>query len=118
LVATLLLESQEKIDNALGAVKQNQLADGIYYAYSSFVNTAKALLLSENEKTNTQAGIIANFDKVFKDKFSFKSPFSELVYQIKNQKPSKEFAEKYIEEAQVFLNQANKQNIKITQDVL
>jgi len=118
LVATLLLDSQEKIDNALGAVKQNQLADGIYYAYTSFVNTAKALLLSENEKTNTQAGIIANFDKIFKDKFSFKSSFLELVYQIKYQKPSKEFAEKYIEEAQVFLNQANKQNNKITQDVL
>jgi len=118
LVATLLLESQEKIENALESFKQNQLADSIYYAYTSFVNTAKALLLSENEKTNTQAGIIANFDKIFKDKFNFKSSFSELVYQIKYQKPSKEFAEKYIEEAQAFLNRATKQNTKITQDVL
>jgi len=117
LVATLLFESQEKIDNALEAVKQNQFADGIYYVYTSFVNTAKALLISENEKTNTQAGIIANFDKVFKDKFSFKSSFSELVYQIKQQKPSKEFAVKYIEEAQSFFNQASKLQSKLTQDV-
>lgn len=118
LVATLLLESQEKIDNAKGAIKQNQLADSIYYAYTSFVNTAKALLISENEKTNTQAGIIANFDKIFKDKIGFKSSFSEIVYQIKHQKPSKEFAKKYIEEAQVFFNQANKLNTELSQDVL
>jgi len=117
LVATLLFDSQEKIDDAWSSFKQNQLADGIYYAYTSFVNTAKALLISENEKTNTQAGIISNFDKVFKYKFDFESSFSELVYQIKHKKPSKEFAEKYISEAQAFFKQANKLNAKISQDV-
>ena len=31
----------------------------------SLVNSAKALLLAENKKTNTHAGIISQFDELF-----------------------------------------------------
>ena len=47
LIATLLLESEEKLENASESLKLNQFSDSIYDAYSSIVNTAKALLTSE-----------------------------------------------------------------------
>ncbi|MCF6213989.1 MAG: nitrite/sulfite reductase [Flavobacteriaceae bacterium] len=107
LVATLLLDTKEKIDNASESLKLNQYADSIYYAYTSMVNTAKALLISEGEKTNTQLGIITNFEEVFGDKIKLKTPFPEFVYQIKNNKPSKEFAQKYLEDSSLFYKKAN-----------
>ncbi len=110
LVLTLLFESQEKIDMAQAAFKNQQYADAIYYAYTGFINTAKAMLLAEGEKTNTQAGIIANFDSSFRDKIPLKSTFSDLVYQIKNKKPSAQFAQSYINQAQWFYSEV--QNYK------
>ncbi len=65
LIATLLFESEEKLENASEALILNQYADSIYYAYSCIVNTAKALLISEGKKTNTHVGIISQFDEVF-----------------------------------------------------
>lgn len=47
LIATLLLESEEKLENASESLKLNQFSDSIYDASSSIVNTAKALLTSE-----------------------------------------------------------------------
>ncbi len=102
LVATLLFESEEKIENASEALKLDQYSDSIYYAYTSIVNTAKALLLTEGKKTNTQAGIIAQFEEVFGDKIQLEKPFSEFVYQINNKQPSKEFAQKYLNDAKLF----------------
>ena len=102
LVATLLFESEEKIENALESLKLNQYSDSIYYSYTSIVNTAKALLLTEGEKTNTQAGIISQFEEVFVDKIELETSFSEFVYQIKNNEPSKEFAKKYVADATLF----------------
>ena len=102
LVATLLFESEEKIENASASLKLNQYSDSIYFAYTSIINTAKALLLSESKKTNTQAGIISQFDEVFGDKIELETSFSEFVYQIKNNEPSKEFAEKYVADATLF----------------
>src|SRR5699024_9664105 len=54
LVATLLLESEEKTEKALEAFNAGKYAHSIYNSYSSMINTAKALLISENKKTNTQ----------------------------------------------------------------
>jgi sulfite reductase (ferredoxin) len=55
------------------------------------------LLLSENEKTNHQAGIINLFDTVFieTNKIELQSTLKDLVFQI-NKEPSEEFARKYI----------------------
>jgi len=112
LVSTLLFESQEKIDLAQGAFKNRQFADGIYFAYTSFVITAKALLLTKDEKTNTQAVIIATFDSVFKDKIATEITFSDLVYQIKNNKPSEQFAQRYINQALLFYTKAQEYRAK------
>ena len=104
LIATLLFESEEKIENATEALKEEQWADSIYHAYTAIINTAKALLTSEGAKTNTQAGIISNFDKIFVEtnKISLPTTFSDLVYQINKNEPNEAFARKYLKEASIF----------------
>jgi len=102
LVATLLFESEEKIENASEALNLNQYADSIYYSYSSMVNSAKALLLTVGKKTNTQVRIITEFEEVFGTKIQLETSFSELVYQIKRNTLSNEFAKKYLKDAQFF----------------
>ena len=116
LVATLLFESDEKIENASESLKLNQYSDSIYYSYTSIVNTAKALLLTEGKKTNTQAGIISQFDEVFVDKIELETSFSEFVYQIKNNEPSKEFAEKYVADATLFYEKVDTFRAKTIKD--
>ena len=104
LVATLLLEAKDKLTFAQEAFDEGKCSDAIYLAYAGFVNGAKAILLAENQKTNHQAGIIDLFDTVFieSNKIELDSTFKELVYQIKENEPSKEFAKKYIQEAVAF----------------
>lgn len=104
LVATLLLESEEKLDNADASFTQLDFADSIYYAYSAFVHTAKALLTAETIKTNTQAGIITDFNKTFVEsgKIDLDISFEDLVYQINQQEPSEDFAAYYIEQSKLF----------------
>jgi len=116
LVATLLFENEEKITHAKEALALNQYADAIYYAYASIVNTAKALLISEQQKTNTQANIITQFDAVFADKISLPTSFSDFVYQIRTNEPSKEFAIKYVNDAVDFYKTATDYRAKILQD--
>ena len=104
LIATLLFESEEKIINSEEALKENQFSDSIYHAYTSFVNTAKALLIAENIKTNTQLVIISDFQKYFVEtnKIDLDISFEDLVYQIKKEQPTKAFAESYLNDAQSF----------------
>jgi len=104
LIATLLFESEEKITNSQEAFKENQFSDSIYYAYTAIVNTAKALLISEGIKTNTQAGIISSFQEQFvaTHKIELEGSFDDLVYQIKNEKPTKIFAASYLKDAKLF----------------
>jgi len=104
LIATLLFESEEKITDAENALKEDQYSDSIYYAYTSLVNTAKALLIAENIKTNTQAAIIADFQEHFvaTQKIEIEGSFEDLVYQIKNENPTKTFAENYLLDARSF----------------
>jgi sulfite reductase (ferredoxin) len=80
-------------------------SSAIYEAYRSMVNSAKAILLSENIKTNTQAGIIKQFDELFVEtkKVDLGIPFSDVIYQIKVYPPSKDFANNYINVAEQFL---------------
>ncbi len=104
LIATLLFESEEKITDSEEAFKENQFSDSIYYAYTALVNTAKALLITENIKTNTQAGIISSFQEYFvaTQKINLHQSFEDLVYQIKNKNPTKAFADNYLNDAKSF----------------
>ena len=105
LIATLFLESEEKIEDAKQDMENKVYSNAIYYAYSSFINSAKALLLSESKKANSQANIIKQFDTVFVEsgRISLETAFSKIVYQIKEYPPTKEFAEVYIKNAAQFL---------------
>ncbi|WP_299834443.1 nitrite/sulfite reductase [uncultured Tenacibaculum sp.] len=106
LVATLLFESEEKIVNAEAAIQEQKWSDSIYHAYASIVNTAKALLTAEGSKvkTNTQAAIITNFDKVFVEtnRIVLEGSFEELVYEINKHEPTEEFAKAYANKAKSF----------------
>jgi sulfite reductase (ferredoxin) len=104
LVTTLLFETEEKLANSEQAISDKRWADSIYHSYSALVNTAKAVLIGENIKTNTQVGIIQDFDKYFVDSglLSLDTRFSELIYQLKNNEPTEEFAKKYRKEAKEF----------------
>ncbi|MBH13277.1 MAG: nitrite reductase [Leeuwenhoekiella sp.] len=109
LVQTLLLEAKEKLGNAIEAFEGKNWADSIYHTYASLVNGAKAILLSENVKTNTQANIIAEFDKTFGEDAVLKveTSFADLVYQIQNNEPTQEFAEAYIADANAFFDRVD-----------
>ena len=104
LVQTLILEAKEKLDLAKDAFEDQKWSDAIYHTYAAFVNGAKALLLSENVSTNTQANIITQFDEIFIDtkKIELNSSFSELVYQINKNEPNKAFARQYAEQSVKF----------------
>lgn len=105
LIATLFLESDEKIMNARSDYESKAYNNAIYFAYSSMVNSAKALLLSKNHSTNTQASIIKQFDEVFvsTNLISLGSTFPELIYQINSNAPTELFAKNYINTANEFL---------------
>ena len=114
LVATLLLEAKDKLTFAQEAFEDKKWADAIYLAYAGFVNGAKAILLAENQKTNHHAGIIDLFDTVFIEskKIELDSSFKDLVYQIKANEPSAEFAQKYIQEGVAFFDKIEKYRAK------
>ncbi len=108
LVATLLYESDEKLEWASEAFEDRRFADAIYYGYASFVSTAKAMLLDKNVKGNTQIGIMDDFDTHFvaTGEFQFEPGFKETVLQINKNEPGEEFAKDYLNQAQLFLQEA------------
>jgi sulfite reductase (ferredoxin) len=108
LVATLLFESQEKIAQAKESIQAGKWAASIYYSYSALVNSAKALLTSENTKTNTHVSIIKDFQELFvvNKRFPLEHSFEELVLQINKREASKGFARTYLQEAEDFLKRA------------
>ncbi|HEA29660.1 MAG TPA: nitrite reductase, partial [Leeuwenhoekiella sp.] len=109
LVQTLLLEAKEKLALSIDSFAQEKWADSIYNTYTGLVNGAKALLVSEDISTNTQANIIAEFDKTFGENKSVvgDKPFPELIYKIKENEPTKAFAEAYLEEANAFFDRVD-----------
>lgn len=119
LIATLLFESEEKIDNAKSALERKAWADSIYHSYTSIVNSAKALLLAEDVSTNTQAGIISQFDELFVEtgKIGLSTTFKEFAYQLNENEPTEVFAVKYLEDAHLFLKRIDAYRTKEVQNV-
>ncbi|MFV0566091.1 MAG: HEPN domain-containing protein [Flavobacteriaceae bacterium] len=106
LITTLLQESEEKIENAQAAFNEQKWAVSIYHSYASIINSAKALLLADDKKTNTHIGIIQDFNenyvslgKIDLNGFSFE----EFVLQINKNEPTEAFAQKYLGETKEFL---------------
>ncbi|WP_349663206.1 HEPN domain-containing protein [Cellulophaga lytica] len=110
LIATLLFESEEKIENAAAALEDKKWSASIFHSYSAMVNSAKALLTAQNTKTNTHISIIKDFDTHFVSNglIELKTSFEELALQIKSNKPTQEFAEAYLRDSKVFLEVVQK----------
>lgn len=112
LVAALLVDSEEKLYYADLSLKEQAYADSIYHSYSSFINSAKALLLDKQIHSSTQIGIVKDFDTHFVEtgEIEFgKRSFADVVLQMSKNEPSAHFAEAYFAEAQQFLAQTKTQ---------
>ncbi|MFT4900062.1 MAG: sulfite reductase (ferredoxin) [Flavobacteriales bacterium] len=98
LVATLLMDVEEKIMLSKEALDQGLYPDSIHHSYSSMVNGAKALLTGYGVKNNQLNKVVTNFDEtaVNSGDVKIEGSFNDLVYQIDKNKPSKEFAEKFL----------------------
>ena len=105
LVATLLLETEEKFQWALESFDNKAYADSIYHAYSVFVSGAKALLLDKGINSSTQVGIIRDFDEHYKESsyLPIGKNFTDLVLQINKTEPDEKFAVEYLEAATDFI---------------
>lgn len=105
LVATLILEAEEKISSSEECLARNAWADGIYNAYSAQIHAAKALLLQQGVHCNTQHGILNDFDKYFTEKglYNESKSFKASVMTMNENAPSAEFAKQYLQQAKDFI---------------
>ncbi|MEL6832784.1 MAG: HEPN domain-containing protein [Bacteroidota bacterium] len=101
LVATLLLEAQEKLENAEQALGQERYADAIYWTYTAMLYAAKGLLTPTDAKLNTQQAIIRAFDEHFTTEFDLGESFSNIIRAMKTNEPTADFAEQYLRNGQL-----------------
>ena len=108
LVATLLFEGREKLQEAGEALGAGRWAAAIYLAYSAQILAAKALLTAEDHAVNTHAGILEDFDARFAHHTTAfgTDSFRQRVLRMNENAPSGPFAREYLDGAQAFVNQA------------
>ncbi len=105
LVATTLDEATEKLGWAADALAAGQWSDSLYHAYSVLITSAKAGLMSKDIQTNTQHGIVADFDREFVQEPGFHTEeggFKALAFSINKQEPTEAFARQFIANAADF----------------
>ena len=103
----ITLRKSRKIENASEALASQLYSDSIYQSYAAILNSAKALLLAAQQKTNSHATIINQFDEVFVATKKIKLPntFATFIYQIQKNEPNEAFAKSYLVDATWFLQQ-------------
>ncbi|WP_448103667.1 nitrite reductase [Pedobacter panaciterrae] len=106
LVATLLLESEEKLGWAKASYAAGAWSDAIYHTYAVFVGSAKALLLDKGVNSSTQIGVIREFDKNYVEtgEVVLEGSFNDLVLQINKNEPTEAFATAYLADVERFYN--------------
>jgi sulfite reductase (ferredoxin) len=112
LVATLLYDTEEKSGWAAASLEAGAWSDAIYHSYNVYITAAKAYLLTEDVKNNTQAAIMRDFDRLFTQEGKFQFPeesFSEHVLRINKNEPVEAFARKYYADALAFLDKIKAQ---------
>lgn len=109
LVATLILDAEEKIVNGKACIENGAFADGIYHAYSAQIHAAKALLLQKGIQCNTQHGILNDFNKEFVETgiYSFTKDFKTDVLSMNEHSPDQSFADQYLSQSIDFLAKAS-----------
>jgi sulfite reductase (ferredoxin) len=110
LVATLLFDTEEKLEKSKNALSEGQFGDSIYFSYSTFISGAKAYLISKEEKTNSHEGIINDLERINEEQKDLKliTSFREIVDQIRKNEPSEIFAQQYLYDAILFVDQLKK----------
>jgi len=105
LIATLLLEAEEKLEWSEENINGKAYADGIYNAYAAFIHAAKGLLLQQGVQCNTQAGILKDFDIHFTQNglYTESNSLKETVLQMNESEPTEEFANNYLQQAKNFV---------------
>ncbi|WP_018621062.1 nitrite/sulfite reductase [Spirosoma luteum] len=106
LVATTLTEASEKLGWAREALAESRWADALYHTYNVYITGARAGLMSRDVPTNTQHGIVSDFDKTFVGEPDFhqtEGEFKTLVFSINKEEPSEAFARRFIAQAEAFL---------------
>jgi len=107
LVATLLLEADEKLEWSAQSFDASFYSDSVYHSYAAMISAAKAILLDRAVHCNTQHGIISDFDKQFPEimeKVDKTISFKELTHRINQQKPSPLFSSEYLLSASQFVD--------------
>lgn len=105
LISTLFFESEEKLELAARSIQEGQYQDGIYHTYSAIVNTAKAILTSEDHKANSQMSVVNLFDTEFAKQnkiYTGDESFVNFTYKYRKEKASEQFAIAYLNEAKQF----------------
>ncbi|GAB3695841.1 nitrite/sulfite reductase [Spirosoma flavus] len=106
LVATTLTEAADKLGWAREAFAESRWSDALYHSYNVFITGARAALMSRDVPTNTQHGIVSDFDKNFVGETDFhqnEGDFKTLVFSINKQEASEDFARRFMAEAEGFL---------------
>ncbi|PWJ59186.1 sulfite reductase (ferredoxin) [Dyadobacter jejuensis] len=119
LVGTTLIEAKEKLSLAEENFESKVWADAIYHAYNVLITGAKALLMTTDVSTNTQYGIVNDFETHFGKAFQYEvpaafalpeateTPFKSLVFSLNKFEPTEAFASYYIATASKFLTFVN-----------
>ena len=116
LVQTTLDEAHEKMIWAQESLADSRWADAVYHAYNVFITGAKAALMSRDVPTNTQHGIVTDFDREFAGSSDVipqrdgiatfhdeAGSFKSLVFSINQNEPTEAFARSFVAQAVTFL---------------
>jgi sulfite reductase (ferredoxin) len=105
LVSTLLYDSEEKLAWGKQAIDEKMYGDAIYHTYNVFINTAKAMLLTADQKPSTQIQTINDFQKHFVESglISGTTDFRQFVLRMSKQEPTERFALEYWNDGKKFL---------------
>ena len=114
LVATLIYDAEEKLNNAKSTLENGSFADSLYHSYSAGIHAAKAILIENKVHCNTHAGIIADFDKHLASQFGFDevNTFADFIQQINKEKASQAFANAYHQKVDRFVNEVSEKTKK------
>ncbi|HNE49911.1 MAG TPA: nitrite reductase [Chitinophagales bacterium] len=105
MVGVIIKDAENKWVDANENLDLGKYPEAIYHAYTGFIIAAKALLLSKEVECNTHIKILKDFDEhlVNTGDFTIDGGFENMVLQINQYEPEKEFAQNYIQQFKAFI---------------
>ncbi|HOU46465.1 MAG TPA: HEPN domain-containing protein, partial [Chitinophagales bacterium] len=107
MVGVIIKDAENKLVDAKENFDFGKYPEAIYHAYTGFIIAAKALLLSKEVECNTHIKILKDFDEylVNTGDFTINEGFENMVLQINQYEPEKEFAQNYIQQFSGFIKE-------------